>query len=220
MTEGSQDPSVRPVTATYRLQLRGPPEGTSADDVPAFGFAEATALVDYLAALGVSHVYASPILEAFTGSTHNYDVIDPTKTATALGGPSGLDELVDTLRNRSMGLIVDIVPNHLGVARATANPWFADVLAHGRDSAYAHVFDIDWVQGEIALPVLGSPEDLQALEVHQPDKPHREGEAAELRFYEHAFPVAPGSLGGTPQQVHDRQHYRLVPWDEIGRASV
>ncbi|HLR94554.1 MAG TPA: malto-oligosyltrehalose synthase, partial [Jiangellaceae bacterium] len=116
------------------------------------------------------------------------------------------------------GLIVDIVPNHLGVARATANPWFADVLAHGRDSAYADVFDIDWDQDKIALPVLGSPEDLQALEVHQPDKPHREAEAAELRFYEHAFPVAPGSLGGTPQQVHDRQHYRLVPWvaGEVG----
>jgi len=194
------------VLSTYRLQLHGPsPDGV------AFTLADATDLVPHLHALGVSHVYASPILSAAQGSQHGYDVIDPTTVSAALGGPDALAQLVAALRARGMGLVVDIVPNHVGVEVAADNAWWWDVLRHGQNSAWASYFDIDWnpdngCGGRIALPVLGSAEDLADLIVVG------SGEAAELRFYDHRFPIAPGTGAGTPQQVHDRQAYRLVPW--------
>ena len=97
-----------PVLSTYRLQLRGRPG-------EAFTFADAEALLDYLDALGVSHLYLSPILTAVPGSTHGYDVTDPTAVAAELGGPGGLARLAAAARCRGMGLVVDIVPNHGGV---------------------------------------------------------------------------------------------------------
>ncbi len=197
---------VTQVLSTYRLQLHGPsPDGV------AFTLADATALVPHLDALGVSHVYASPILSAAHGSQHGYDVIDPTTVSAALGGPEALAQLVAALRERGMGLVVDIVPNHVGVEVAADNAWWWDVLRHGKNSAWASFFDMDWdpgnwCDGRIALPVLGSAEDLAALTVVS------SGQGAELRFYDHRFPIAPGTDAGTPQQVHDRQAYRLVPW--------
>ena len=186
-----------PVVSTYRLQLRG----------DAFTFADAEKLLDYLDDLGVSHVYLSPILTAVSGSTHGYDVTDPTTVSGELGGADGLARLSAAARARGMGLVVDIVPNHVGVDEPAQNPWWWDVLKHGSDSAYARFFDIDWssdngVGGKLALPVLGSDDDVADLTV----------ECDLLRLGDLAFPIAPGTGNGSGPDVHDRQHYRLIGW--------
>lgn len=129
--------------ATYRFQLHS-----------GFTFADAAALVPYLDRLGISHVYASPITTARRGSTHGYDVVDPTRVNHELGGEDGLRQLVAALRGRDMGLIIDIVPNHMGVAGGQ-NAWWNDVLQHGEASRYARFFDIDWSR-KLLLPLLGS----------------------------------------------------------------
>lgn len=187
-----------PVLSNYRLQLRSTASG--------FGFtlADAENLLDYLDELGISHLYLSPILTAVAGSSHGYDVTDPTRVSTELGGAEGLARLSAAARARGMGLVVDIVPNHVGVARPEQNPWWWDVLRHGRTSAYAGFFDIDWEldDGRIMLPLLGSDEDLAGLTVDD----------GVLRLGELVLPIAPGTAAGTPAEVHDRQHYRLVEW--------
>lgn len=188
-----------PVLSTYRLQLRGPASGQ------AFTFADAEQLLDYLDELGVSHLYLSPILTAVTGSTHGYDVTDPTTVSPELGGAEGLVRLSAAAAQRGIGLIVDIVPNHVGVDQPTQNPWWWDVLRHGRSSSYATFFDIDWdldEQGRIVLPVLGSDDDVADLKV--------DGDL--LRLGDLTLPIAPGTGDGTGPEVHDRQHYRLVGW--------
>ena len=188
-----------PVLSTYRLQLRGPSSGYG------FTFADAENLLDYLDELGVSHLYLSPIITAVAGSAHGYDVTDPTTVSAELGGSEGLERLSAAARTRGMGLIVDIVPNHLGVDKPEQNPWWWDVLRHGRSSAYAAFFDIDWdldPQGRIVLPLLGSDDDIANLEV--------DGDL--LRLGDLALPIAPGTGDGTGTQVHDRQHYRLIGW--------
>src|SRR6202042_1391890 len=124
-----------PVLSTYRLQLRGAASGFG------FTFADAEDLLDYLDDLGVSHVYLSPILTAVSGSTHGYDVTDPTTVSAELGGMEGLAGLSASAQARGMGLVVDIVPNHVGVDRPEQNAWWSDVLRHGRDSVYAKYFD-------------------------------------------------------------------------------
>ncbi|OBI52049.1 malto-oligosyltrehalose synthase [Mycobacterium kyorinense] len=187
-----------PVLSTYRLQLRGASSGF------AFTFADAEDLLDYLSDLGVSHVYLSPIMTAVGGSTHGYDVTDPTTVSAELGGAEGLARLSAAARKRGLGLIVDIVPNHVGVDQPQQNPWWWDVLRYGRSSAYAEFFDIDWELGDgrVVLPVLGSDDDIADLTV--------EGEL--LRLGDLAFPIAPGTGDGSGPDVHDRQHYRLVGW--------
>src|SRR5689334_13992282 len=187
-----------PVLSTYRLQLRGESSGF------AFTFADAEKLLDYLAELGVSHLYLSPILTPVIGSTHGYDVADPTTVSAELGGPEGLARLSAAARARGMGLVVDIVPNHVGIDKPEQNPWWWDVLRHGRSSPYATFFDIDWdvADGRILLPLLGSDEDAANLTV--------DGEL--LRLGDLALPIAPGTGEGTGPQVHDRQHYVLVGW--------
>jgi (1->4)-alpha-D-glucan 1-alpha-D-glucosylmutase len=187
------------VLSTYRLQLRGPASGQP------FTFADACDIVDYLDALGVSHIYLSPILTAVHGSAHGYDVTDPTTVSDELGGPDGLRRLSEAARKRKIGLIVDIVPNHVGVDVPAQNPWWWDVLRDGRKSPYCSYFDIDWrldEQGRIVLPVLESDDDVAELRV--------DGEV--LRLGDLVFPIAPGTGAGTGAQVHDRQHYRLVGW--------
>ncbi|MCG5433526.1 malto-oligosyltrehalose synthase [Mycobacterium sp. MYCO198283] len=184
-----------PVISTYRLQLRG----------DCFRFADAERLVDYLAELGVSHLYLSPILTAAEGSTHGYDVTDPTTVSAALGGADGLARLADAAHARGLGLVVDIVPNHLGVETPRQNAWWWDVLTHGKASRYAAFFDIDWdvdPDGKILIPVLGSGDDVDALEVH--------GDV--LRLGDLEYPIAPGTGEGTGREVHERQHYRLIGW--------
>ena len=182
------------ILSTYRLQMRG----------DCFTFADAQDQLDYFAALGVSHLYLSPILTAAEGSTHGYDVTDPTTVSAALGGPEGFARLSRAAREKGLGVIVDIVPNHVGVEKPQQNPWWWDVLTHGRESAYASFFDIDWDlgNGRVVLPVLGSDDDVDDLVV--------DGDV--LRLGDLVYPIAPGTGEGTGRQVHDRQHYRLIGW--------
>ncbi len=177
-------------SSTYRLQIR-----------PGFTLHDAAGLVDYLTELGVGAVYLSPLLQATTGSDHGYDTTDPTRIDPARGGEEGWQALLAAARTRELGVVVDIVPNHLGIAAPHENPAWWDVLTHGRSSAYASWFDIDWDAGPIILPVLGDDGDVELVD-------------DELRYYEHRFPLAPGSRneGDNAATVHDRQHYRLVHW--------
>jgi len=178
-------------SSTYRLQLR-----------PEFTFTDARAQVGYLRDLGAGALYASPVLDATPGSTHGYDVVDPTRARPELGGEQARRELAEDLRAAGLGFVVDIVPNHMAIEVASANRWWWDVLRHGRDSAHAHYFDIDWARGRILLPVLGDDADAAELRV----------EGDEIVYYEHRFPIAPGTGSGSPAEVHVRQHYELVGW--------
>ena len=193
-SEATRESTQLPVLSTYRLQMRG----------DAFTFSDAENLLDYLDELGVSHLYLSPVLTAMPGSTHGYDVTDPTAVSDELGGPAGLARLSAATRSRGMGLVVDIVPNHVGVAPPEQNRWWWDVLRHGRDSRYAEFFDIDFTLdgGRIVLPLLGSDDDAAGLTV--------DGDV--LRLGGLTLPIAPGTGDGSGPEVHDRQHYRLVGW--------
>lgn len=191
--------ATRPLLSTYRLQMRGAASGE------AFTLADAETLVDYLDDLGVSHLYLSPILTAAEGSTHGYDVTDPTTVSEALGGAEGLASLSAAAKARGLGVVVDIVPNHVGVDDPQQNRWWWDLLTHGRDSAYADYFDVDWTadpDGRILLPVLGSDGDVADLTV--------DGDT--LRLGDLVFPIAPGTGEGAGPDVHERQHYRLIGW--------
>lgn len=182
-------------SSTYRLQF-------SKDTT----FTDAIALLDYLDTLGVGALYASPLLESGAGSNHGYDVVDPTRVSAERGGEEGRRALVAALRERRIGIVVDIVPNHVGVAVPQVNPWWWDVLRLGRDSPYAGYFDVDWAAGPILLPVLDSDEEKALSELSLSD------DGSALRYYEHAAPVAPGTGEGTPQEIHERQHYRFGSW--------
>ena len=177
-------------SSTYRLQI-------SRD----YTLDDAAELVDYLAALGAGAVYLSPVLQSTLGSAHGYDTTDPTRVDTDRGGTEGLQAVLDAARAAGLGVVVDLVPNHVGIAAPAENPAWWDVLRHGRDSAYAVWFDIDWDRARIVLPVLGDDATLTLAD-------------GELRYYEHRFPLAPGSWsdGEDPEAVHARQHYELVHW--------
>lgn len=199
-----------PVLATYRLQMRG----------DCFTFADAEDLLDYLDELGVSHLYLSPILTAADGSTHGYDVTDPTTVSAALGGPKGLARLSSAARARGMGLIVDIVPNHVGVDDPRQNEWWSDVLRNGRRSPFSSYFDIDWdldPEGRIVLPVLGA--DGDPTPPGYPSDGHykaigwRNGICGYRRF----FSIT--SLAGLRQEdraVFDATHVEVKRWFDEG----
>lgn len=134
--------------ASYRLQLH-----------KSFGFEQARAIVPYLDALGISHLYLSPIFSATPGSTHGYDVVDHAIVNPELGGLRGLYKLSEELIHHNMGLIMDVVPNHVGIAGG-ANPWWRSVMRYGQASPYAGYFDIDWAaphlpKATLLFPVLG-----------------------------------------------------------------
>jgi (1->4)-alpha-D-glucan 1-alpha-D-glucosylmutase len=184
----------RPVapSATYRLQVTA-----------GFSLFEAAAVCDYLAGLGVGAVYVSPLLRSRNGSAHGYDVVDHRLVDPARGGDEGMSALARACREAGLGLVVDIVPNHMGVAAPSQNHAWWDVLRLGQQSPYARWFDIDWRinEGRILIPVLGDDADPAAdLTVV----------ADELHYYEHRYPLAPGSGEGSTSEVHDRQHYQLV----------
>src|SRR5919199_699465 len=144
-----------PPTGTYRVQVR-----------PEFSLKATADLADYLADLGVSHLYTAPVLAAAPGSQHGYDVVDPSRVSPELGGEDGRRQLVAALQAAGLGLVVDIVPNHAGVAVAAANPTWWDVLKRGRDSPYASFYDIDWSRGRLLIPVLAdSPDALDDLAI-------------------------------------------------------
>ena len=193
------------VTGTYRLQLHA-----------GFTFAHAAAQVPYLAALGVSHLYLSPVLQAVPGSMHGYDVLDHTRVAADLGGEPHLRALANTAHEHDLGLVVDVVPNHMAlVAPEHANKPLWQVLKEGRDAATAAWFDIDWKAGggRLGLPILGGTlaETLEAGELRLDEL---DGEKV-IRYHEHVFPVAIGTEGteGTDvAEVLQRQHYQLASW--------
>ena len=179
--------------ATYRVQLHA-----------GFTFDDATAIVPYLADLGISHLYTSPVLQAVHGSTHGYDVVDHSRVSEELGGLVGFERLTDALRAHGMGLVLDIVPNHMAISTSD-NRWWWDLLAHGPASRYAHFFDVDWEPPEsrlrnvILLPVL-------------PDHYGRVLEAGEIRLVrrggslvvqhgERDFPLDPRTLGALISQA-------------------
>ena len=201
-------------TATYRLQLRGPRADTSSSG-RAFGFAEAAGIVDYLADLGVSHLYLSPIMTAPPESAHGYDIVNPLEINPELGGIEGFRKLGRAAHDAGLGIIIDIVPNHVGVDDATLNPWWWDVLTYGKDSEFEPYFDIDWhadngADGKLGLPVLGAEGDEDKIELST-----RDG-APVLTYYDHVFPVRPGTEQGSPAEVYERQCYKLMFW----RAGV
>ena len=176
---------LRPLTATLRLQFHRD-----------FTLDDAVRLVPYFASLGISHVYASPILKARPGSTHGYDVVDPTTINPELGGEEALQRLVAALREHGMGLILDIVSNHMAVG-GDANPWWLDVLEWGPTSPYATFFDIQWrshdplMVGQLLVPFLRSDygEVLAAGEIVL----KFDADAGNLyaQHYEHRFPLTP-----------------------------
>src|SRR5688572_9547408 len=189
--------------ATYRFQFH-----------KEFGFKQATALVPYLASLGISHIYASPFLKARPGSTHGYDVVDHNAVNPEIGTEKELNELIAALRKNGMGMVVDLVPNHMGVLHAD-NPWWLDVLEKGRKSAYAKFFDIDWSRGKLLLPVLGKHygEALEAGEV----KLEKKNGKWSVRYYDQRFPlkqknVKPPKDSLGLHRLLETQHYRLAYW--------
>jgi (1->4)-alpha-D-glucan 1-alpha-D-glucosylmutase len=195
---------VPEATSTYRLQLHA-----------AFGFAAAAAQVPYLADLGVSHLYLSPVLQAARGSLHGYDVVDHSRVSDDLGGEAAFVDLAETAHRHGLGVLVDVVPNHMAlVAPEHLNRPLWEVLRAGRSAPTAHWFDVDWDAGDskLALPVLGgSPaEVMSAGELVLDDL---DGEPV-VRYHEHVFPVAPGTMDhrGDLADTLARQHYRLACW--------
>lgn len=203
---------MTPPVATYRLQLR---EGV--------GFAEAARRIPHLRDLGVSHLYLSPILCAVPGSTHGYDVIDPTAIEPALGGREGFRALAAAAHAAGLRVILDIVPNH--TAFSLENPWLRDVLRHGQASRWAPHFDIDWDAGRLVLPFLPEPFDAMADKGTVRVADTRDGPT--LRAEEMDVPLAPGPLtdaerAGEPEAIralHARQAWRLAHW-ELERDGV
>ena len=177
--------------STYRVQLG-----------PGLTFSGAAELIPYLRDLGVGAMYTSPVLAAVPGSTHGYDVVDPTRLNPGLGGDRGFADLACRLREAGLGLVIDIVPNHMGVALPAANPTWWDVLGLGRASPFARFYDIDWDRAPIMVPVLADAAAVADLAIID----------GQLAYHDLRFPLAPGTEGGTPQQVHERQHYRLTDW--------
>lgn len=213
--------------STYRVQLHA-----------GFTFEDAAGIVDYLAALGISHLYCSPYLQARAGSTHGYDVVDHGRFSEELGGATGHAILVSALERAGISHIVDIVPNHMAVGDP-ANRWWWDVLRNGPSSAYAPYFDINWEPPESKLrwsvhcPILG---DRYGRVLESGDfKLERRDDGYVIAYFEHAFPVSPTSLeelAGTDVNAYiervnnetsamhellERQHYRLAYWKTAGQ---
>jgi malto-oligosyltrehalose synthase len=198
-----------------------------------FTFENAIAVVPYLDALNISHLYASPIMKARAGSIHGYDVVDPTEINPELGGEVAFRRLVAALRQRGLGIIVDIVPNHMAVG-GNDNRWWLDVLKHGRDSEYARFFDVDWepddptLKGKVLVPVLGQAYGA-ALAKGEIRLAFNEAQGRhEARYFHHVFPIAPDHARkiekleafdpstqagrGRLHALLERQHFRLASW--------
>ena len=195
--------------STYRLQL-------SKD----FTFDDAASQVPYIAELGVSHLYLSPILSAAPGSTHFYDVVDHSTIDPVLGGREGLMRLKAAAAAHGLGLIADIVPNHMAVPTPVyANKALWSVLQHGKESEYATWFDVDWSStNSVLMPVLGqrigavlAAEQLTIDTMVVPGF-ESEGEVPVLRYYEHVFPIKAGTENLPLAALVTEQHYRLAYW--------
>ena len=182
--------------STYRVQVR-----------KAFDLHSAAELTDYLADLGADWVYLSPLLTAEPGSDHGYDVVAHDGVDPERGGDAGLVEAAGAAHAAGLGVLIDIVPNHMGVATPELNAWWWDVLTHGRDAEHADAFDVDWDfgGGRLRIPVLGDGDDeLARLEV----------KGDRLAYYDQEFPISPGTAddGADAATIHARQHYELMNW--------
>jgi (1->4)-alpha-D-glucan 1-alpha-D-glucosylmutase len=183
MSEGVRE--SRPLTATYRLQLNG-----------GFTLYDARARVPYLAALGVSHLYLSPVLAARAGSTHGYDVADPTQVNPELGGEEAFVALAEAAHAHGMGLVLDVVPNHMGIG--ADNPFWDDLLMHGPASKYASWFDVEWraptrrLANRVLVPVLGDT--LEAVLARGEVALEVTGSGVRVRYFDHHFPIDPATL--------------------------
>ncbi|MGM0786857.1 MAG: malto-oligosyltrehalose synthase [Thermodesulfobacteriota bacterium] len=210
--------------ATYRLQFH-----------PGFTFDDAAQIADYLSALGISQVFASPYLQAAQGSTHGYDVTDPSRVNPELGGEAGHGRFCLALEGWGLGQIIDVVPNHMEVFEPLSNKWWWDVLKYGRASRYAGFFDIDWdpperrLGGKLVLPVL---EDHygRVLEDGKFRVEITETREWVCRYHDHMFPLTPESVDSSSVRpdhlnedtqalgrVLENQHYRLAYWRAAAR---
>jgi len=209
--------------STYRLQLHS-----------GFDFDAAAAVAPYLAALGISHAYTSPYLQAVKGSAHGYDVVDHSRVNAELGGEGGHARFCQALGANQLGQVLDIVPNHMSIA-VRENRWWWDVLRYGHRSRYAGYFDVDWnspepkLRGKILMPILG---DHYGRVLDSGDlKLVREPDGLVLHYFEHELPIDPeslttGELEGEPDrlaadpealhQLLERQNYRLASWRTAG----
>ncbi|MBT1674507.1 malto-oligosyltrehalose synthase [Curtobacterium flaccumfaciens] len=199
MTAGTPGAGNRVPASTYRLQV-------SAD----FDLDAARDLVDYVHDLGADWLYLSPVLQAESGSNHGYDVVDHTRVDTDRGGDQAMRALAEAAHAVGLGVIVDVVPNHVGVATPESNPWWWSLLELGQGSPVAWAFDVDWEAGDgkLRVPVLDDRL-LDAITLDTSD-----AERPVLRVGETAYPTAPGTVhdGDTVETVHDRQHYAFVHW--------
>ena len=179
---------MRVPASTYRLQVN-----------ERFTLHDAAATLPYLHDLGADWVYLSPLLKAEPGSDHGYDVVDHTVIDPDRGGAAGLAEVSAEAKRLGLGVLVDIVPNHMGIATPRENSWWWDLLAGGQESAHADVFDVDWDAGggRVRIPVLGD-DGVAAVEIDDLE--------AVVRYHDHVFPLAPGT------SRLDEQHYELVHW--------
>lgn len=182
--------------ATYRLQFRR-----------GFTLEDAAQLTDYLAALGISHLYASPYLQASPGSNHGYDVVDPGRVNEELGGAGGHQILGRALQDNDLGQILDIVPNHMAIT-GPENAWWWDVLENGPSSPYAVYFDVDWnppeyrLNNSILLPILGDRYG-RCVEAGEIQLRHERGHFF-VQYYDHWLPVAPRSLADVLDRAAER----------------
>ncbi len=173
--------------STYRVQMRAE-----------FGFDDAAAITNYLSDLGVTHLYASPYLQAGKGSIHGYDVLDHSKPNAELGGPEAHARLCMALGEAKLGQILDIVPNHMSIANPQENRWWWDVLENGQSSRYAGYFDVDWkpieakLRDTVLMPILGDHFGRE-VEAGHVTLSRNEGGFA-FHYFDHSMPVAPRSL--------------------------
>ena len=180
---------IQPLRATLRLQFH-----------KGFTLEQAVPLVPYFARLGISHIYASPLLAARAGSMHGYDVVDPTQVNPELGGEAALRRLVSALREHNMGLILDIVSNHMAVG-GNDNPWWLDLLEWGRLSPYGEFFDIQWhspdplMEGQLLLPFLGSDYGVALQEGTLKLQFNAQTGSFHVEHYDHHFPICPNDYG-------------------------
>jgi len=196
--------------STYRLQLRD-----------SFGFEQAAEQAEYLAALGVTHAYLSPILQANPGSPHGYDVVDHSLVSTDLGGEDAFRAMVETFHRNHLGVVVDVVPNHM--ARPTPeslNKQLWSVLHLGRQSPYAHWFDVDWdaQDGKLLMPILAGPvekclDDL-IIDTALRDPAHPGHSGPVLRYFDHVLPLRDGVADLPLGVLLAQQHYRLADWHD------
>jgi (1->4)-alpha-D-glucan 1-alpha-D-glucosylmutase len=188
---------MRLPSSTYRLQIR-----------ESFDLDDAAKLTDYLAALGVDWAYLSPLLKAAAGSDHGYDVVDHSLVDPARGGREALDRFNAAARAQGLGILIDIVPNHVGVAEPLENAWWRDVLQFGPESRFADHFDIDWDfgAGKVRLPILGGTLEESLAN----DEFTVVGDT--LRYFDTVLPLAPGTEHGDLPEVVAAQHYELMNW--------